>query len=268
MMKLFYRKYGYGPPLIILHGLFGSSDNWVTIAKKLGDIFTVYLPDQRNHGRSPHSNIHDYDSMRDDLFELAGDLRLNKFFLAGHSMGGKTAISFALKWPEMINGLLVADISPFLSPDTELQVYNQHTKILQAILSTDLSQVYSRRQAEMILSEKIESEKEREFLLKNLERRSDNSFVWKINALSLLNNLGKIMEGIDPKSDQNLQVTGFPVIFLKGEDSGYLPENDFRAIQKIFPATEFIVVKNAGHWIHSDSPGEVVKNLRKLLFDS
>src|SRR5512133_2376601 len=114
-MKLFCRKYGNGPPLIILHGLFGSSDNWVTIAKNLSDSFTVYLPDQRNHGQSPHSDVHDYDSMRDDLFELVNDLSLKKFFLAGHSMGGKTAISFALKWPEMLNGLLIADISPFVN---------------------------------------------------------------------------------------------------------------------------------------------------------
>ena len=112
-MKLFYRKYGAGPSLIILHGLYGASDNWATIAKNLSERFTVYVPDQRNHGNSPHSDIHDYDSMRDDLYELAGDLKLKKFFLAGHSMGGKTAIAFAVKWPEMINGLLIADISPF-----------------------------------------------------------------------------------------------------------------------------------------------------------
>ena len=111
-MKLFFRKYGNGPPLVILHGLYGSSDNWVTIAKILSDSFTVYLPDQRNHGQSPHSDIHDYDSMRDDLLEFVRDQSINKFFLAGHSMGGKTAIAFALKWPEMLNGLLIADISP------------------------------------------------------------------------------------------------------------------------------------------------------------
>ena len=102
VMKLFFRKYGNGPPLVILHGLYGSSDNWVTIAKHLSDSFTVYLPDQRNHGQSPHSKIHDYDSMSDDLYELVNDLKLKKIFLAGHSMGGKTAISFALKWPEML----------------------------------------------------------------------------------------------------------------------------------------------------------------------
>jgi pimeloyl-ACP methyl ester carboxylesterase len=264
-MKLFYRKFGNGPPLIILHGLYGSSDNWITIAKNLSDSFTVYLPDQRNHGQSPHSDIHNYDSMRDDLFELADDLKLSKFFLAGHSMGGKTAISFALKWPGMINGLLIADISPFTNENSEYLVYNQHLTILRTMLSVDLSQVTSRQQAESLLSEKIDSEKIRGFILKNLQRTGDNNFTWKINASSLLNNLENIMEGIDRQAYTDQQITGFPVIFLKGENSDYLPDGDFRDILKVFPAAEFITVPNAGHWIHSDRPDDVVKNIKRLL---
>ena len=267
-MKLFYRKYGNGPPLIILHGLYGSSDNWVIIAKRLRDSFTVYLPDQRNHGQSPHDDIHDYDSMRDDLFELTGDLKLNKFFLAGHSMGGKTAISFTLKWPEMINGLLIADISPFIDENTWHSAYNKHFTILKAMLSIDLSKISARGEAESILLDKIPSEKERGFVLKNLQRTTGNNFTWKINVLSLLRNLEKIMEGIDRRASVNQQITGFPIIFLKGEDSDYLPSADFRDIQKVFPATEFITVANAGHWIHSDRPDEVVNNLQKLSGDS
>jgi esterase len=267
-MKLFYRKYGNGAPLIILHGLYGSSDNWVTIARNLGTSFTVYIPDQRNHGQSPHSNIHDYDSMRDDLFELAGDLKLSNFFLAGHSMGGKTAISFALKWPEMINGLLIADISPFADEKTKHLVYNQHLTILEAMLSLDLSRISTLRQAEFYLSEKIDSERVRGFILKNLQRTGNNSFTLKINALSLLNNLDNIIEGINFSAYANQQITGFPVIFLKGEKSDSLPPGDFRDIQKVFPATEFITVENAGHWIHSDRPDEVVRNIKRLLGDS
>ena len=164
-MKLFYRKYGEGPPLVILHGLYGSSDNWVTLAKKLSDSFTVYLPDQRNHGQSPHSETHDYDSMRDDLYEMVNDLALKKFFLAGHSMGGKTAISFALKWPEMLNGLLIADISPFTYETDGHSAYNQHSIILNAILSFDLNKISTRNEAEKLLSEKIPSEKERGLIL-------------------------------------------------------------------------------------------------------
>ncbi|TAL67429.1 MAG: alpha/beta fold hydrolase [Bacteroidetes bacterium] len=267
-MKLFYRKYGKGPPLIILHGLYGSSDNWVTIAKGLNEIYTVYLPDQRNHGQSPHNSIHDYNSMRDDLFELIKDLKLTKIFLAGHSMGGKTAISFALNWPELLNGLLIADISPFVNETLKRSVHNEHLTILKTILSIDLSHVSKRGDAESAIIQKITDEKVRGFILKNLQRAADNSFGWKLNAPSLLNNLGKIMEGIDRKAGLNQQITGFPVIFLRGGNSDYVPISDFSEIQKVFPAAEFITVPNAGHWIHADRPDEVVRNLKKLIIDS
>lgn len=266
-MKLFYRKYGEGPPLIILHGLFGSSDNWATIARNLSNRFTIYLPDARNHGQSPHDDIHDYDSMRDDLFELINTLSLRKFFLAGHSMGGKTAISFTLRWPEMIDGLLIADISPFVNENTVKTVYNKHLKILNAMLSLDLSALSTREEAESALLMQIDSERDRGLILKNLQRSEGNRFTWKINTISLLKNLDKMMEGIDRMEETSQQVTGFPVIFLKGENSDYLPVNDFRDIQKVFPAAEFINVPNAGHWIHSDRPDEVIKNLLKLRND-
>ena len=264
-MKLFYRKFGEGPPLIILHGLYGSSDNWVSIAKKIGDSFTVYLPDQRNHGQSPHSDTHDYNSMRDDLFEMVSELRIRKFFLAGHSMGGKTAIAFAAKWPEMIYGLLIADISPFTNEDTLRPVNSQHLTILRTILSIDLSEVKSRNEAESLLSEKISSEKVRGFILKNLQRNAGDIFTWKLNALSLLNNLDKIMAGIELKAEFTEFVTGFPAIFLKGGNSDYLKASDTAIIRKVFPAAEFIVIQGAGHWIHADKPDEVIKYLRKLL---
>jgi pimeloyl-ACP methyl ester carboxylesterase len=267
-MKLFCRKYGDGPPLVILHGLYGSSDNWVTIAKKLGNSFTVYLPDQRNHGQSPHSQIHDYDSMRDDLFELAGDLNLKKFFLAGHSMGGKTAISFALKWPEMLNGLLIADISPFTNETGRQSIYVQHFTILNAILSFDLDKISTRREAGNVLLEKIPSEKVRELILKNLQRTTDNNFAWKLNAQSILKNLDKIMEGVERQTDYSQQIIGFPVIFLKGGDSDYIPAVDFRDIRNVFPAAEIIEIPGAGHWIHIDKPDEVVKYIKKLLPDN
>jgi esterase len=264
-MKLFYRKYGNGPALIILHGLYGSSDNWVTIARNLSDSFTVYLPDQRNHGQSPHSQVHDYDSMRNDLYELVNDLSLKKFFLAGHSMGGKTAIAFAMKWPEMLNGLLIADISPFTTQNSSNSIYTRHYTILNAILSVDPGKLSNRSQAETLLAQNIPSEKERGLILKNLQRTSDNTFAWKLNASSLLKNLGKIMEGIDRGTDFNRQITGFPVIFLRGGDSDYIPKKDFMDIMHAFPAADIIDVEGAGHWIQVDRPGEVVKYIRELL---
>jgi esterase len=263
-MKLFYRKFGKGPPLIILHGLYGSSDNWVTIARSLSESYTVYLPDQRNHGQSPHTNIHDYDSMRDDLFELTSDLKFKKIFLAGHSMGGKTAISFVIKWPEMINGLLIADISPFINENTK-STYNQHLTILKTILSIDLLQISSRGEAESLLLENIPEEKVRGFILKNLQRSEGNIFTWKLNASSLLNNLEKIMEGIELGEGYSQPITGFPVIFLKGKNSDFLSPNDMKNIQKVFPASEFTEIAGAGHWIHTDKPDEVIKNIKKLL---
>jgi esterase len=264
-MKLFYRKYGYGPPLVILHGLYGSSDNWGTIAKKLGDTYTVYLPDQRNHGQSPHSDIHDYDSMRDDLYELVNDLAIKKFFLAGHSMGGKTAISFALKWPEMLNGLLIADISPFTYESNGHSAHSQHITILNAILSSDLKKISSRDEADSLLKKKIPDESIRSLILKNLQRIHGNTFSWKMNAESLLNNLDKIMSGIKRKTDFSQQISGFPVIFLKGGESDYISKEDFRDILKVFPAADIIEVPGAGHWIQVDKPDEVVKNIRSLM---
>lgn len=264
-MKLFYRKYGSGPPLIILHGLFGSSDNWVPIAKSVSDRFTVFLPDIRNHGQSPHSPVHDYDAMKEDLYLLVNDLKLQKFFLAGHSMGGKTAFSFALSWPELLNGLLVADISPTVSVSRNSITYNEHARILKSILSLDLAGIRSRDEVESLLKFRIRNDKTREFIMKNLKRESDNSFSWKLNASSLLENLGRIMEGISPDDKNWTEITGFPVFFLKGEFSEYLPESDFIKIRRLVPAAEFIIIPRSGHWIHSENPEAVRNCLLKFL---
>lgn len=264
-MKLFFRKYGTGPPLVILHGLFGSSDNWVTLARSISDRFTVILPDQRNHGFSPHSDRHDYGSLSNDLFELASDLHLDSFFLAGHSMGGKAAISFAYKWPEKLNGLLVADISPIADADFNYEMSGQHLKLLDAILSFDISDIKSRQQADLILSAKIPDERVRGLILKNLRTNPDNSYSWKINATSLRKNIENIMAEVIPAYTDGLRLTGFPVYFLKGEKSDYLPEKDFREIQKIFPAAEFITVPGAGHWLNADNPEAVRSCLLRFL---
>jgi esterase len=266
-MKLFYRKYGNGPPLVILHGLYGSSDNWVTIAKKLSDSYTVYLPDQRNHGQSPHSEIHDYDSMRDDLFELVNQLAIKRFFLAGHSMGGKTAISFALKWPEMLNGLLIVDISPCSYENAINDSNLQHLTILNAILSIDLSKTISRGAVDSILKDKIPDDRIRGLILKNLQRTEYNTFEWRLNASVLLKNLDKIMQGISRETDYSQHISGFPVIFLKGGDSDYIKNSDFRDIRNLFPAVEIVEIPGAGHWVQVDKPDEVTENLKKLRGD-
>lgn len=264
-MRLFFRKYGEGPPLVILHGLLGMSDNWITIAGKISNRFTVILPDLRNHGQSPHSSEHDYNSMSTDIYDLVSELGFSKFFLAGHSMGGKTAMYFAMKWPEMIEGLLIADISPFYPPPTRLKDYKQHESLLNTILETDISDTGSRNSIEIMLKEKIPSEKLRALIMKNIERTDSGSFAWRINAPVLIRNLDKILEDITPMDEKDKCITGFPVIFLKGENSEYLMNDDLAEITRLFPSAEIRTVSNAGHWIHADAPDMVARHLLSLL---
>ena len=179
-------------------------------------------------------------------------------------MGGKTAINFAMKWPELIEGLLIVDISPFKAANFRSDEYYQSKNILETILETDVSATSSRNHIEMLLTEKITSAKVRGLIMKNLQRTADNNFIWKINASALLSNLEKIMEGIPRPAEDYYCITGFPVIFLKGEKSDYLPYSGWNDILKIFPAAELKVIKNAGHWLHTDNPGAVTKALLNL----
>ena len=264
-MRLFYRKYGTGAPLIILHGLFGSSDNWITVARSLSGRFTIYLPDQRNHGQSPHSAVHDYGSMKDDIARFADELGLEKFFLAGHSMGGRTAMKYALNFPERINGLLVADISPFRNMESYHEDREKHLGILNFMLSADISGISSRSAVESLMKPAVSQQKTRDLLMKNLKRQHDNSFSWKLNPEALLQNLEKIMDGIVDDLPEKTSVTGFPVFFLRGERSWFIRESDFSNIMKLFPGAEFITIPGAGHWLHHDNPRAVTECFFSLL---
>ncbi|NSW93642.1 MAG: alpha/beta fold hydrolase [Bacteroidales bacterium] len=264
-MKLYYKKYGNGYPLIILHALYGSSDNWTSIAKSVSNRFTVILPDLRNHGRSPHSPVHDYPSMSEDVRELADDLNLEKFFLAGHSMGGKTAIHFALKYPERLDGLMIVDISPFTNEKHSREFSQRHREILNAMTGLRLAEISSREEADLLLGEKITSDRTRGLIMKNLYRDDENRFRWRLNPHSLLANLKNIMEGFERTEAVKLQITGFPVIFLKGEKSEYLQEDDFKDIAKLFPSAVFVTVPGAGHWINADNPEFVRESLLRLV---
>jgi pimeloyl-ACP methyl ester carboxylesterase len=159
------------------------------------------------------------------------------------------------------------DISPFPASDPDKSFYTQHKKILDTILSIDVSHLISRSEADALVAAKIDSEKIRGFILKNLQRTNDNSFTWKLDAHSLLKNLDNIMDGIPRPTEETFPVTGFPVLFLKGEYSNYIPESDFSDIHRIFPAAEIITIKDAGHWIHTDRPDVIEKNLLSFLND-
>lgn len=242
---------GDGRPLIILHGLFGSSDNWLTIGKSLSENFSVYLVDQRNHGQSFHDKTHDFKTMADDLLNFIKEHGIEQPSIIGHSMGGKVAMQFAMSYPNCIKTLVVVDISP--------RGYNvHHGKILEGLKSIPLPSLESRKQADDLLAEFVPDNNERQFLLKNLGR-SDGGFEWKINLPVLDANIGKIVAEISglPFSE--------PTLFIKGETSNYIRDFDLTLISKLFPNSEVATVKSAGHWVHAEQPEMFLRLLRNFF---
>jgi pimeloyl-ACP methyl ester carboxylesterase len=264
-MKLFYRKLGEGPPIIILHGLYGSSDNWMSIARKLSDTYTIFLPDQRNHGRSPHSMRHDYSDMTTDLEEFVNENINGKFSLLGHSMGGKTAISFALKNPALLDSLIVADISPFSRHPDDFKIVESHMKIIRILLHTDLESAMSREEAENKVLAEFQDKRLASFLLKSIYRNETGNFAWRINAPAIFNNLETLMAGLELPDTGPSGVTGFPVLFIRGGDSDYLPESHFADLHSLFPAAEIHTLSETGHWLHAEKPEEFTNIVRKFL---
>jgi esterase len=268
-MKLFFRKYGEaGPPLLIVHGLYGSSDNWVSIARDLADRFEVYVMDQRNHGQSPHSDIHDYPSMREDLRELMDSQGIKRAVLIGHSMGGKTVMSFAEAWPERVQALISVDIAPKSYRNLALasRTAPNHTNLIDAMMKLDLSRIESREDADHALATSIGSERVRSFLLKSLRREQDGSFSWRINLEAIANNLEAIFEGMDREAiAARGGITGFPALFISGGNSEYIRVTDQQAIREIFPTAEFVTIPGAGHWVHAEQPELLVKTIRYFL---
>jgi esterase len=264
-MKLFFQIKGEGPPMIILHGLYGSSDNWMSIAGELSRNYTVYIPDQRNHGRSPHSSRHDYTDMITDLEELINENITGKVILLGHSMGGKTAIGYAIKHPETLAALIVADISPFTRHPDDFAIAQAHEKILKALLYSDISSANTRQAAEKIILQEISDQRVGKFLMKSLYRNESGRFAWRINAPALFNNLDKLMAGIPVYGEALKGITGFPVLFIRGGNSDYLPEKQFPEIMQLFPAADIVTLEGTGHWLHAEKPDEFTAIVKKFL---
>ncbi len=265
-MNLFFRKLGQGPPLIIIHGLYGSSDNWFTIGKKLAENFEVYLIDQRNHGQSPHTPDHNYSLLKEDLKEFMDQQLIEKAIIIGHSMGGKTAMYFSADYPERITSLIVVDISPLSYLSTNSFQLLQHKTIIKIMAEIDFSTITSREQVDGLLSGKIVQKQVRQFLLKNLKRSHNNKFYWSINISALQENLQKIIDGLSLQDFANKKtITGFPVLFIKGSESDYILENDQRAITTIYPQAEIKTIQNAGHWVHAEQPDEFMKVVTLFL---
>ncbi len=253
-MKLHYKEFGSGPPLIILHGLFGSLDNWQTIARQLAEDFTVFILDLRNHGRSPHSEEHSYEAMCEDLLSFMEEHWIFETNLLGHSMGGKLAMHFALHQGDKVEKLVVVDIAPKAYP-------GGHEVIFQALRALPLEEISSRAQAEAWLSGAIISKPIRQFLLKNMGRDKDNHFFWKPNIEVLHRQYSEILREIDGTPFEK------PTLFIRGGRSAYIQEEDFASIRKLFPQAMFHTIPDAGHWVHAEASKEFVQVVRNFLLD-
>ncbi|MDX2191595.1 MAG: alpha/beta fold hydrolase [Bacteroidota bacterium] len=241
-MNLFFRKIGAGKPLIILHGLFGSSDNWLTMAKMFANEYEVYLIDQRNHGQSPHSAEHNYELMSADIMSFISDNHLVNPVIIGHSMGGKVVMKLAIEHPELFEKAIVVDIAP-------RQYQPHHQEYIAGLQSINLSTLNNRNEADKQLSKYVQNVAERQFLLKNLYRTEDGFFHWRMNLNVLSTYISNIYEG----TNLNLRCE-LPILFIKGENSNYISKQDEVDIKTIFTNSIFKIVPNAGHWVQAEQP--------------
>ena len=247
-MLLHYKEIGEGKPLVILHGLFGTSDNWQTHAKKLGEYYRVILVDQRNHGHSPWSEDFTYEHLADDLERLIIHLGIDQFTLIGHSMGGKTAMYYSQKYPTRLEKMVIVDIGIKQYP-------MHHNEIIKGIKSLDLATISSRSTAEHAMIPFVDSYGVRQFLLKNLYWVEKGKLAWRMNVDVLEREMEEILAPIP-----NIEVWT-PTLFLRGAMSNYILDEDWDAIEEIFPDATLETIENAGHWVHSEQPDEFIEKV-------
>lgn len=253
-MELHYRSMGKGQPVIILHGVFGTSDNLQTFGKLLAERHEVFLVDQRNHGLSPHSNEFNYQVMAKDLREFIEAHQLKKPIILGHSMGGKVAMFFAVQYPDQFDKLIVIDIAPRAYPV-------HHQQILKALSAVKIDEISSRKEAEEQMEPYISDFGVRQFLLKNLKRTEDNkNFAWKLNLSVIRENIENIGKGVA----EDAQVEK-PTLFIRGAKSDYIKEEDEKLIKKLFPLAKVVTIKNAGHWVHAEQPERLFEEVSDFL---
>ncbi len=243
MMLLHSNIIGEGHPFIILHGFLGMGDNWKTLGKRFSEKgYQVHLVDQRNHGRSFHCKTFNYEYLVDDFKNYCDHYGLKDIVLLGHSMGGKTAMKFAVKYPEMVSKLIVADISPKFYP-------LHHQEILKALSALDFSMVKTRKVADEVLSKYIQNNGIRKFLAKNLYWKYQDELALRINLPVLISNIEEVGKALDKEAVYNGDT-----LFLKGENSGYIGVGDEQLIKKHFPIATIETISNAGHWLHAENP--------------
>ena len=251
-MMLHHQIQGQGSPLIILHGLFGSSDNWRSIATQLSQDRQVISVDLANHGQSPHTEKVSYQAMADDVANLIQDLGLKKVDMLGHSIGGKVAMTVTASYPDQIKSLIVVDMASKRYPD-------RHSDIFDALLALDVSTITKRREADVILAKSISNKAIRQFLLMNLIKRNEQ-LKWQLNLTLLAQQypalLEAVCEGISIKQ---------PSLFIRGALSDYIEDGDVKLIKQQFLSVDIVTIEKAGHWIHAERPDEFLSTVRAFL---
>lgn len=245
-----FKIYGQGQPVIILHGLFGTLDNWHSFAIMLENAgYMAILLDQRDHGRSEHTHDFNYEILAKDLFSFLEENWIYEGTIIGHSMGGKTCLKY------------IADYDPtnfkFVIVDIGIKKYKEgHLEIFEALLSINLDEITSRSQVENILMDGLKNRSIVQFLMKNLTRTKSGGFEWKINLPLLYKNYEHILEAIHFKHESLAET-----LFIRGGQSRYILDEDWPQIQKILPDSQLITIEDAGHWVHAEKPDELFNTI-------
>lgn len=253
MLKLNHRVSGQGEPIVLVHGLFGSLENLGMIARGLSGQFEVHSLDVRNHGRSPHSDVHTYDAITADIIGYLDSCGLSRCHFLGHSMGGKAVMHLALNFPDRVNKLIVADIAP-------VKYEPHHNEIFEGLLSLPLAEVQSRRDADKLLASTIKTPSVRQFLLTNLVKEGSSGFSWRMNLKSLCKNYHHIMAGLT--SDRSFDGD---VLLITGGQSNYVQSQHREHVLQLFPNIDMKIIPDTGHWLHAEKPELFVKICQRFL---
>ncbi|XP_053662846.1 protein ABHD11-like [Anopheles marshallii] len=257
------------PPVLVLHGLFGSKSNWNSLAKAFHKntkpVRKIYAIDARNHGDSPHTDEHSYDHMVEDLVQLYKTLGIQQASIIGHSMGGRAMMLLALKYPELVEKAVIVDISP--SPglgtsNTNIPLFLQSMKMIQISSNATIHQ--ARKIADEQLSQVVAEKPLRDFLITNLVKaeKGDGEFRWRINLQSLERNFNSGVAQFPNLSGHKFEG---PTLFIAGGRSDYVKSEDVPLIKKLFPKSNIAYVKDAGHWVHSEKSADFSKLVLNFL---
>lgn len=254
--QLNYKIIGQGPPIIILHGLFGMLDNWLNIAKMLEEAgYMVILLDQRDHGRSEHTNDFSYPLLANDLLHFMEENWIHEAILIGHSMGGKTSLQFVADHDSMISKLLIIDIG-------KKTYLGGHKDVFEALFAVDIDKIHTREEVQIILMDHLNSIGTVQFLMKNLTRRKEGGFEWKMNLPLIFNNYNNILKEIN-----FLHPVYTETLFIRGGKSDYITDEDWPEIQKTLPFAKLSTINDAGHWVHADQPVELFNKIIDFIKD-